>query len=62
MKRGGYTRDLKYELKFRGSSELYETIKGISSQKEITVAAVLRKLVGEALRQRQGKSNELSQA
>lgn len=57
MRRGGYTKDLKHELKFRGSNQLWDQIKGISEQKEMTIAAVLRDLVVQALQQRQPKTS-----
>lgn len=51
MKRGPYTCDKKRELKFRGSSTLYKTIRTLAEQRETTMAAIMREMVEQKVSQ-----------
>lgn len=62
MRRGAYTFDKTTELKFRGSQDLYNTIKTLAEQKETTMAAVMRGIVEQQLRQREAEGHESSKA
>ena len=62
MKRGAYTFDKTMELKFRGSLDLYNTIKTLAEQKETTMAAVMREMVEQKLKQREAEGRKSSQA
>ena len=62
MKRGAYTFDKTMELKFRGSKDLYHSIKNLAEQKETTMAAVMREIVEQKLRQREAEGHKWSQA
>ncbi len=62
MKRGGYSGDQRYELKFRANPALYETIKGISEQQGCAMALVIRKFVIKGLEREQEKGRPISKA
>ena len=53
VRRGGYSNDKRYELKFRANLALFQTLKKMSEQTQMAMAVVLRKLVSKGLEQSQ---------
>ncbi len=62
MKRGAYTFDKTMELKFRGSPDLYNTIKTLAEQRETTMAAVMREMVEQRIKQGHAQGVDVSKA
>lgn len=62
MKRGAYTFDKTTELKFRGSQDLYNSIKNLAEQKETTMAAVMREIVEQRIKQGRAEGVQGSEA
>lgn len=60
MRRGGYSGDKRFELKFRADPVLYQTLKTISEKHGEALALVIRELVTEALGQKRDKPKVIS--